>query len=267
MRNLSLGATLARRSLLPWVALASMLFFGCASARERFPALERLPSLTPASRPAWLRLPDISLAWLRPPDISLAWPGTPPRGEIHGKILGSPTERESGEAEPPRVVIYLEPIGSGGGSGTRGSATIRQRERRFSPAFLVVPAGESVIFVNEDEIFHRIFSYSEPNAFDLQTLTRGESGEVTLASPGAVRFYCGLHPAESGTIFVTPSPYFATADARGDYQIAGVPPGQYRLHTWSEGLHTWSERSASNSHDVTVRAGASSSVDVALQGH
>jgi plastocyanin len=252
--------------------MALALSLGCASTRERFAAQEHSPSGSESgSRPAWLSFPERP-AWLsfpaRPSWLSFPeWPSwlrlardserPQAHGVIRGTVVGSLAER--GDAEPPRVVVYLEPIEPGPELTAHASApTVRQREQRFSPAFLVVSVGQSVVFTNEDAIYHRIFSYSDPNAFDLQVLTRGESGAVTLEKPGVVHFYCGLHPAESGTIFVTPSPWFATAEASGEYQIADVPPGQYRLWTWSEG-------NAPAAHDVTVRAGASAQVDVAIR--
>jgi hypothetical protein len=74
---------------------------------------------------------------------------------------------------------------------------------------------------------HRFFSSGEPNAFELE---QGEA--VLLRHPGELRFYCSLHPWESGQIFVTPSPWFATSRASHVYEIRDVPRGRYRLRAW-----------------------------------
>ena len=40
----------------------------------------------------------------------------------------------------------------------------------------------------------------------------------------------------SGTIFVSPTPWFAIASASGDFEIAGVPAGRHTLRVWNEKL-------------------------------
>jgi hypothetical protein len=40
----------------------------------------------------------------------------------------------------------------------------------------------------------------------------------------------------SAYIVVTPSPYFALADERGEFLIEGVPAGSYDLEVWHEKL-------------------------------
>jgi plastocyanin len=136
---------------------------------------------------------------------------------------------------------------------------IRRRDQRFSPSFVVVTAGQSVRFNNEDEIYHRIFSYSESNRFDLGILRRGSSKTVTLEHPGAVRFYCSLHPGERGTIFVAPSPYFDTIYPPDTYEIRGVPPGRYRLRTWTETMPGVARL-------VAVHGGKSTPIELSIDG-
>jgi len=284
----------ASRLRAPILAVATLLALGCASARERLPALPKpsrpawasVPDLP--SRPAWASVPDIPSrpgwvsvpdmpsrpAWLSAPDMPSrpAWLSAPDlhwrklpllsrlrpnHGEIRGTVVGAQARGQDGEGD--RIVVYLEPVEAGDGLTSVGAtATVRQHAQRFSPAFLAVAAGQSVVFTNEDEIYHRIFSYSDANAFDTEVLKRGESSEVVLGKPGEVHFYCTLHPAEGGTLFVAPWPWFTTAAVSGAYRIAEVPPGQYRLRAWSEA-------GTLQSREVTVRAGASASVDLPIR--
>ena len=46
----------------------------------------------------------------------------------------------------------------------------------------------------------------------------------------------GSELISSGTILVVPSPWHATADASGGFEIRGVPPGRYRLWVWNDRL-------------------------------
>jgi plastocyanin len=114
--------------------------------------------------------------------------------------------------------------------------TIRQRNAYFAPDFLAIAVGQSVDMPNDDAIFHNVFSFSKPNDFDLGLYPAGESRRVTFEHPGVVKIYCSIHETMSGTIFVSPSPWFALARGSGDYEIAGIPPGRHTLRVWNEKL-------------------------------
>ncbi len=130
----------------------------------------------------------------------------------------------------------------------REAPKIHQRNAVFAPEFLVISAGETVEMPNDDTIFHNVFSYSRPNAFDLGLYQRGESRSVTFQHPGVVRIYCSIHALMNATIFVAPSPHHARVNASGSFEIRNVPPGRYRVRTWNERL-------PEASTDVEVSAG------------
>lgn len=115
-------------------------------------------------------------------------------------------------------------------------ATIRQRNAYFSPDFMAIAVGQSIDMPNDDAIFHNVFSFSKPNDFDLGLYPAGESRRVTFSHPGVVKIYCSIHESMSGTIFVSPSPFFAIAKASGDFEINGVPAGHHSLRVWNERL-------------------------------
>lgn len=178
----------------------------------------------------------------------------PPPGAVHGRLSAPGGDASLAELSP--IVVYLEPIEAGEhGRPPEESVTIGQREGASWPSFFAVAAGQTVAFHNGDQIYHRIFSYSEPNTFDLGVEPQGEASSVTLLHPGVVHVYCSLHPWEAWAIFVSPSRYFAAVGRSGRYEIRGVRPGRYRILTWGE-------RASSVARDVTVRAGEPISVDV-----
>ena len=182
----------------------------------------------------------------------------PPAGVVHGRVSVPGGDASLAELSP--IVLYLDPVEADEHDRPPKEAlTIGQREGASWPSFFAVAAGQTVVFHNGDHIYHRIFSYSEPNAFDLGVEPQGEAGSVTLLHPGVVHVYCSLHPWEAWAIFVSPSRYFATVGPSGRYEIRGVPPGRYRILTWGE-------RVPSVARAVTVRAGESISVDVAVAG-
>ena len=55
---------------------------------------------------------------------------------------------------------------------------------------------------------------------------------------------CNVHPEMSGYVIVTPTPYFAQTDAQGNYKIADVPDGDYKVVVWHEGAKPASKQVA-----------------------
>ncbi len=157
------------------------------------------------------------------------------------------------------VVVYL--VDDGAGSRMTGEpppvAIVRQRGAAFTPRFLIVSTGQKVEMPNDDVIFHNVFSYSEPNDFDLGLYAAGRSKTIEFLHPGLVRIYCSIHESMDGLIFVAPSRLFAAPDAQGRYSIRDVPPGRYHAHVWSERL-------PEISIPVAVRPGTAVSLDITL---
>jgi plastocyanin len=154
------------------------------------------------------------------------------RGKVGVGVAGVSVE----EAGP--IVVYLESTGSEPLHFPlpERPLEIHQKDASFSPPFLVIAAGETVVMPNDDVIFHNVFSYSTPNDFDLGLYPRGESRVKTFKYPGVVRMYCSIHESMNATIFIAPSIWHAVADAKGEFAIRDVPPGKYRLRTWNRRL-------------------------------
>lgn len=145
--------------------------------------------------------------------------------------LQSDAHENALDYERSHVVVYLEG-GSASASAEPGTAEMEQQNRRFSPDLVVIPAGSSISFPNFDPIFHNVFSLSKAKSFDLGNYSKGQTRMVTFPKPGIVAVYCHLHPNMAGTIIVTPNQWGVRVDARGQYILAGVPPGKYTVVAW-----------------------------------
>lgn len=114
---------------------------------------------------------------------------------------------------------------------------VAQQGAIFRPHVLPVMAGTIVEWPNHDDIYHNVFSMSEPKQFDLG-LYKGNPPQkrVTFDKPGRVDVFCSIHANMHCIVLVLENPYFAPTDGNGDYKIPDVPPGVYKIKAWHERL-------------------------------
>jgi plastocyanin len=158
------------------------------------------------------------------------------RGEIRLEVEGARIE-----AVGP-IVVYLESRDPGKvftSSEEVAQVRIRQISQKFAnfdPKFVVVTAGQTLEFPNNDTITHNVLSYSEPKRFDLGLYPKGESKSVRFDHAGVVKIYCSIHKSMNGLIFVSPTPFHMIAGPSGLFSIPEVPAGAFRLKTWNQML-------------------------------
>ena len=114
------------------------------------------------------------------------------------------------------------------------NAIVDQRDRTFIPHVSVVTVGTTVRFPNDDTVLHNVFAYFNAKKFDLGMYPRGQSKPVKFDKPGIVDLLCNIHPDMSAYIMVVDTPYYAVASDHGQFEIKGVPAGNYTLHAWHE---------------------------------
>jgi plastocyanin len=153
------------------------------------------------------------------------------------------------------AVVYAEPIETTS-PRSPGRALLRQKNKTFQPRVLVVPAGSTVDFPNNDQIFHNVFSLSRPQPFDLGLYRAGDTRSVTFTGPGSFRVFCNIHPQMSAFIVVAPSPYVTVAAPDGRFTL-DLPAGRYRLTALSE-------RAAAVSVEIASTDGASTAPELTL---
>lgn len=151
--------------------------------------------------------------------------------QLRGMAIAPTTADSAGSTEFDRVAVWVEP-GAAAGHAAPVNVSMRQRNRRFEPALLVIPVGSTVEFPNMDPIFHNIFSLSSAQPFDLGYYPAGQSRRVRFDSTGIVQVYCHVHSSMYGAIVVTSSPWFGKPDRNGNFSWTGVPAGTYRLGVW-----------------------------------
>ena len=181
----------------------------------------------------------------------------PPRGSasLGGRVLAETGALSA--ADLSRAVVYLEPIDAPPLRVRRSTFRIHHQAARLAPNLVAVAPGDEVWFVNDDSIFHGVFSYSQPNAFDLGRYGPGARRAMRFAHAGAVRIHCPIHAGEVGVVFVVPTRLVVRPSPRGVYRIRGAAAGRYWLRAWADGF-------PEAAYDVTLRPGEEAFRDLVL---
>jgi hypothetical protein len=152
------------------------------------------------------------------------------------RIRIAPTE--SGKSSAVPAVVWLEPV-----SGTpvlpflpQEHYTLLQKNRMFVPHLQVIPVGAVVHFPNADPFFHNVFSLFEGKRFDLGLYEAGSTKSVNFSREGVSYIFCNIHPEMSAVVLALSTPLYAVADANNAFILRNIPPGDYRLHIWIEGV-------------------------------
>ena len=145
--------------------------------------------------------------------------------------------KSSASANPADVVIWLTPLQpdtNPPSTGHPGPFRLVQKDKMFMPHLLVVPAGSSVEFPNQDPFFHNVFSLFNGKRFDLGLYESGTTRAVRFDREGISYIFCNIHPEMGAVVVALRTPYWGISTASGAITIHDVPPGSYRMHVWSE---------------------------------
>jgi hypothetical protein len=134
----------------------------------------------------------------------------------------------------------------------------------FIPRVLPILKGTKVKFLNGDPVLHNVFWQKSSDgsypARNLGTWGKGATKEFMFDKEGSVVLLCNVHPEMEGNIVVLQNPFFAMADKDGNYQIKGVPAGQYSVKAW----YPSPKKLKAKTEKATVTAGQPTQLDFSL---
>jgi plastocyanin len=201
-----------------------------------------------------------------PPDKPLATPAGPTgrirgvvrlKGDVPGPSFEPITENQNvcgNKVQVSRLAlgkdkgvahafVYLDGVPSVEDVRPRESLLIDQKNCQYAPHALVVPAGSKIDITNSDPILHNVHGQQvteqgQQTLFNVAQPVRGQRTTVeTSLTPGIVFLTCEAgHPWMSGYLFVANHPYVSVTGDDGEFVIEGVPPGNYRIKMWHEGV-------------------------------
>jgi plastocyanin len=132
------------------------------------------------------------------------------------------------------VIVYV--------TGTPGefakpsaNPTLDQRNMTFIPHVLPIQTGTTVDFLNNDEVKHNVFS-PDHEKYNLGTWPKGAVKQYTFNTQGVYTQLCNVHPEMESFIVALDTPYFTVTDKDGNFELQGIPPGEYTIKAWHEKL-------------------------------
>jgi plastocyanin len=216
-----------------------------------------------------------------------------------GPAAKHPTERlVVGEGRGVgNCVVFLRSIARGKDwppefRGEERSRFVDQKACRYVPHVTWARTGTQLAVGNSDLAEHNIHGYRnslETTQFNFSTKpqSKNEGEEASfLEKPGAYILKCDIHAWMSGYVHVFPHPYVEVTShleeggrKPGAYALADVPPGEYEVVCWHEGMteepvvaggriasYRYSPDWTSAPVAVRVEAGKTATVDFTVPG-
>jgi len=130
------------------------------------------------------------------------------------------------------VIISMHPLDFEPELTLTDNAYISQSEQTFIPHVLPIVVGSKVHFLNEDEFFHNVQSYTSKSRFSIGRRAPGISYSETIKKKGVIELTCDIHSQMNAKILSFDTPYFCRVDENGSYLIKSLPDGKYRMEIY-----------------------------------
>lgn len=119
--------------------------------------------------------------------------------------------------------------------------TVEQFGVAFVPRVIPITVGTTLEFINQDHIYHNVFSLTPGAKFDIGRKPTGIIERRNIDKVGVVQLFCDIHPQMSAVVLSLDTPYFSQVDREGKYAIGDLPSGTYEVRVYHPDLGGLSE--------------------------
>jgi plastocyanin len=156
------------------------------------------------------------------------------------------------------LVVYIEPVHHTITSKNTQTLEIGQKDKSFIPYISVMQLGNDVIFNNQDNITHHIYSPVGDNKFSLKIRSGQQTMKSDFSKAGEVSMGCNIHDWMSGYMLIVDTPYYAKSNKIGNTKIIIEKPGLYKVIVWHPQMNATDNR-------ITKEINVDSSMEVTMQ--
>lgn len=149
------------------------------------------------------------------------------------------------------TVVFLRNV-------TRGKAMdlpparrfLNQKNCRYEPHILLVPEQGILTVRSSDPLLHTVHMSGSAD-YNLPFTAQGQEITRPMNRDGVVSLRCNAgHVWMNGEMIVAKHPYYGVTDKDGNFELTGVPPGDYEIVAWHEG---WKVVGQSPLYDIATQ--------------
>jgi plastocyanin len=191
----------------------------------------------------------------------------------------------NGNGGVQNAVVSISGITRGKPFAGGKTLVLNQQQCEYVPHVLILPAGDHLEIVNSDPVLHNVHAYDQlkglKTIFNIAQPIKGQRTplkKINATAPDVLLATCDAgHPWMSAYIVLADNPYYTLTDASGRFRLDSVPPGEYTVKLWHEGvsiIHTEMENGQPKKYTfedpyileqrVTVKAGGTTKADFML---
>lgn len=186
--------------------------------------------------------------------------GDPKCGSMHRDGLWSEEVVADAAGRLQYALVYVK-SGLDGKSfeAPKKPVQLEQRGCRFEPHVLGIMVGQELMIKNGDDLMHIVHVTPRSNReWGFSQARVGETRPKTFDKPELpIRLFCDVHPWMQAWAGVFEHPFHDVTDARGAFEIKGLPPGKYVIEVWHETY-------AATTHEVELKARETKTLAVEL---
>ena len=109
---------------------------------------------------------------------------------------------------------------------------VDQVDKEFIPYVTAIQRGGAINFMNNDNIRHQVYSFSDTKQFEIPLFKGNPMRPVTFDNTGSVPIACNIHDWMSAYVYVVNTDKFVVTDTYGAGSIANLPNGEYEVVVW-----------------------------------
>lgn len=79
-------------------------------------------------------------------------------------------------------------------AATSAEVTVTQKGKKFVPGEVTISVGDTIVFVNDDNVTHNVHSVTNGSEFDIGGQKVGVATRHSFTSRGVVTVRCAIHP-------------------------------------------------------------------------
>lgn len=125
---------------------------------------------------------------------------------VSQSLAGTPGSTATGPVPAPSTMPGMTMGGSAAAvpaAPAAGDTVVTIKGFAFSPAALVVKAGATVTWTNQDTDAHTVTSQGSGGPLTSAALSTGQSYSYRFTTPGTYAYLCTIHPFMTATVTVT----------------------------------------------------------------